>query len=104
MRGGITRSPKNVATKVRQSVTLQCDGHNHSEMLWDKKRTDGFYNTLATQKWIKATHKHGLIDEKGHFDLVLKSPVLSDSGTYRCKEVWTTTDYGVAEVIVFGKI
>ena len=104
MRGDITRSPKNVATKVRQSVTLQCDGHNHAHMLWDKKRTDGFYYTVASQHLIIATHKHGLINEGGHFDLVLKSPVLSDSGTYRCKNVFYDTDRGVAEVIVFGKI
>ena len=91
MRGGITQSPKNVATKVGQGIQQ-----------WDKLNM-GIRQPVTYGGRVLSIHKPGLIKEGSKFDLVFKSPVLSVSGVYFCNDVTDTMDYGAAEVIVFGK-
>ena len=71
-------------------------------MQWDKL-IQGFGQSVTYGGRVMSIHKHVLIKEGSKFDLVFKSPVLSDSGRYSCKDVADSMDYGAAEVIVFGK-
>ena len=105
VRGDITQTPKNVATKVRQSVTLHCAGddiiewavlinpHNIIQLITYKKKVLDKYKD-----------RFSLNTDGGQFTLIIKFPVLSDGKTYRCFDIATTLEQrGEAEVIVFGK-
>ena len=105
VRGDITQVPKNVATKVRQRLTLPCAGNstmewsmmvigsNHEQVIiYNGKPLDKFKDSFSVNT------------DGGQFALVIKSTVLSDGKTYRCKDVAQANyHHGDAEVIVFGK-
>ena len=105
VRGDITRVPENVATKVRQRVTLQCAGD--SRLDWEKF-IEGHvvpdHITYAGEVLEKHKNTLSLNTDGGQFDLVIKSAALSDGTTYQCKDVADSIEQnGDAEVIVFGK-
>ena len=106
VRGELSQVPQNVATKVRNKVTLPCAGDSNKQ--WDVVALDSI-NSILTITYGKEIvddlkDRFSLNTDGGQFSLVIKSPVLSDGTTYRCKEVINAQEqHGVAEVIVFGK-
>ena len=102
------QTPKNVATKVQQRVTLSCAGDVDDTMQWlvvfiDPPLT---HLTLTYGNKFKNQFKDtfSLNTDGGLFALVIKSAVLSDGRTYRCKNIYEAhLQHGDAEVIVFGK-
>ena len=108
VRADITQSPKNVATKVRQRVTLTCafDGVTLKRQWLRLGSKDLNFQITAGEETIEDEFKDrfSLNTDGGQFTLVIKSPVLSDGGTYRCKDVFKAqSQCGEAHVIVFGK-
>ena len=104
VRGNITQTPKNVATKVRQRVTLHCAGDGMEE--WAELRRSGFAQSITYEEKVLDNYKDrfSLNTDGGQFTLVIKSPVLNDGITYRCLDVTDQAkQHGDAEVIVFGK-
>jgi hypothetical protein len=104
VRGNIIQTPKNVATKVRQRVTLLCAGDGMEE--WAELRRSGFAQSITYEEKVLDNYKDrfSLNTDGGQFTLVIKSPVLSDGGTYKCKDVFKAqSQCGEAHVIVFGK-
>ena len=107
VRGDITRVPENVATKVRQRLTLPCAGNGSSivdweYLRWDLQREQPITYTGAVLDKYK--ERYSLNRDDGQFSLVIKPTALSDGGTYRCKDVLLVHEqHGDADVIVFGK-
>ena len=101
----ITEAPMNVATKVHQSISLHCAGNGILQ--WDEFITSSKNAqpiTYGKTVLNKFKENYSLNTDSGKFELVIKSPVLSDGGKYRCKAVTDAINqYGEAEVIVFGK-
>ena len=108
VRGDITQAPINVATKVRQRVTLPCafDGNSVGQWAVYVIRTKKKIENPITRDGIveKFTERFSLNTEGGQFALVIKSPVLSDGRGYICKNIYNSfNQHGDADVIVFGK-
>ena len=105
VRGGEpTRTPLNGVTKVGNSVALTCAG---TKLFWVEYITNpggSESKTIINSTTIQNKSKYGLnTDPDGKFELIIKSPVLSDGGRYRCKDSWDEANRGDAELIVFGK-
>ena len=104
VRGNIIQTPKNVATKVRQRVTLLCAGDGMEE--WSELRRSGFAQSITYEEKVLYNYKDrfSLNTDGGQFTLVIKSPVLTDGIAYRCRDVTDSINqHGDADVIVFGK-
>jgi hypothetical protein len=69
-------------------------------MAWYFKR-GGTLDPLSQGQDIIQKHRHqfGLKIDGDNFDLVLKSPVLSDGAAHVCEE----DTYSLAQLVVFGK-
>ena len=103
MRGDIIKTPKNVATKVRKRVTLDCAGGVDDKMQWTAPLT-GTPISVRNEIVNQSKDTFSLNTDGGQFALIIKSPVLSDGTTYRCKDIYeSNAQHGDAEVIVFGK-
>ena len=103
--GELTRTPLNVVTKVGNSVTLTCAGTELSWVEFITNPVSSVAKTVTSGFNIQNKSKYGLnTDPDGKYELIIKSPVLSDGGRYRCRDIWNEANHGDAEVIVFGKI
>ena len=105
MRGDLTRYPENVATKVRQRVTLHCAGTNPVDWCMPVEgQTASHGITYAGEVLENQENTFSLNTDGGQFALVIKSTALSDGRVYRCKDVVDIVGHHAdAEVIVFGK-
>ena len=104
MRGDITQTPKNVATKVRQRVTLPCAGVGVLEWTMFLFADVAQYITYFGKVFDRFKDRFSLNTDGDQFTLVIMSTVLSDGKTFRCFDVINTHEHhGDAEVIVFGK-
>ena len=102
--GELTWTPLNVVTKVGNSVTLTCAGTKLSWVEYITNPGSSVSKTITAGINIQNKSKYGLkTDPDGKYELVIKSPVLSDGGRYRCKDIWNEANRGDAELIVFGK-
>ena len=102
----LTEAPSNVVTKVHQSVSLHCAGNGRldwTELITSETLPKSI--TYAGEVLDTLKDKYSLNTDSGQFELVIKSPVLSDGGKYRCQAVDDVVNkYRDAEVLVIGKI
>ena len=100
--GQLTQTPHNVATMVGHSVTLICAGNT---LKWTELITSSVNpQDIATGGEILNKSRYSLNTEPaGNYSLIVTSPELKDGGQYRCSYKQISTNYGDAEVIVFGK-
>ena len=92
--GELSQTPVNVVTKVGSSVTLTCAG---TRLLWVEYITypeRAAAATITSENDIRNTSRYGLnTDSDGKYELIIKSPVLSDGGRYRCSDKWDQEAY-----------
>lgn len=83
-------------------VTLLCKG---TKLAWLEYITDTVNpQEISTGKSILDETRYGLNTEPAEkYDLIIKSVVLADGGTYQCGYRVDATQYTKAELIVFGK-